>query len=121
MKTVSKEIQTLSIKSLQSTLRKLENAYKSMTENNSNTTLVEKRRDAVKVGFDCLENAWHGTKFLYDEGTILSAKQILQDLLPSIQKQYEKAKEGSAQKTIIERRIRAIDLAIEALEDYIQK
>ncbi|MDM5340555.1 hypothetical protein QUF84_25520 [Fictibacillus enclensis] len=117
MKTVSKENQTLSIKSLQSTLRKLENAYKSMTENGSNTTIVKKRRDAVKVGLDCLENAWHGTEFSYDEEAILAAKQILQNLLPSIQKQYEKAKEGSAQKTINGRRITAIELAIEALED----
>ncbi|WP_276203871.1 hypothetical protein [Fictibacillus enclensis] len=37
----------------------------------------------------------HGTEFSYDEETILSAKQTLQGLLPSIQKQYEKAKEGS--------------------------
>ncbi|SDN09251.1 hypothetical protein SAMN04488137_3483 [Fictibacillus solisalsi] len=116
MKIVSEEIQLLSIESLKSTLRKLENAYKRMTENHSNTTLVKKRRDAVKIGLDSLENAWHGTEFSYDEEAIRSAKLNLQSLLPSIQKQYVKAKEGSAQKTIIERRITAIELAIEALE-----
>ncbi|MDM5201157.1 hypothetical protein QUF79_24335 [Fictibacillus enclensis] len=119
MKPVSKENQTLSTKSLQSTLNKLENSYKSMTESNSNTALVEKRRDAVKIGLDCLQNAWQGTEFSYDQEAILAAKQILQGLLPSIQKQFEKAKEGSAQKTLIERRITAIELATEALEDHI--
>ncbi|NLY80962.1 MAG: hypothetical protein GX072_14060 [Lysinibacillus sp.] len=44
--TVSKEIQGLSIKSLESTFNKLSNAYTSMKEKGSKTTLVEKRLNA---------------------------------------------------------------------------
>ncbi|OZS79557.1 hypothetical protein CF394_00300, partial [Tetzosporium hominis] len=50
MNTVSQEIQDLSIKSLESTFNKLTNAYKSTTEKGSNTTLVKKRLNAVKIG-----------------------------------------------------------------------
>ena len=42
METVSQEIQDLSIKSLESTFNKLSNAYKSMTEKGSNTSLSKR-------------------------------------------------------------------------------
>ena len=63
MKTVSLEVQDLSIKSLESTFNKLSNAYKSMTEKGSNTTLVKKRRDAVKIGLESLKGVWNGGDF----------------------------------------------------------
>ncbi len=47
MEPVNKVIQDLSIKSLDSTFNKLSNAYKSMTEKGSNTSLVQKRLNAV--------------------------------------------------------------------------
>lgn len=116
-KTVSQEIQDLSIKSLTSTFGKLSNAYKSMTEKGSNTTLVTKRRSAVKIGLESLENRWNGGIFSYDEADIEASKDILQGILPSIEKQIEKAKEGSPQKTVNERRLTALLLAIESLEE----
>ncbi|MDN4523933.1 hypothetical protein [Fictibacillus fluitans] len=118
MKPVSEENQTLSIDSLRSTLSKLENSCKSMSGKNSNTTLVEKRRDAIKIGLNCLQNAWHGAEFSYSVETVRSAQCTLQELLPSIHKQYEKVKEGSAQKTLLQRRIASIELALEALEEH---
>lgn len=118
MKTVSQEIQDLSVKSLESTFNKLTNAYKSMTEKGSNTTLVKKRRDAVKIGLESLKNAWNGGDFSCDEEIILTSKDILQGLLPSIEKQIATAKEGSSQKTINERRLTALKLAIESLENH---
>ncbi|WP_338472690.1 hypothetical protein R4Z10_08150 [Niallia sp. XMNu-256] len=120
MKTVSQETQDLSIRSLESTYNKLTNAYNSMTEKGSNTTLVLKRRDAVKIGLDSLTNTWKGTDFSYDKERILTAKEILQGLLPSIEKQTTKAKEGSSQKTLNERRLTALILAIESLENRLK-
>ncbi|MCI0765833.1 hypothetical protein [Bacillus sp. TL12] len=117
MKTVSQEIQDLSIKSLESTFNKLSNAYKSMSEKGTNTTLVKKRRDAVKIGIESLKNVWNGGDFSYDEENILTSKDILQGVLPSIEKQIAKAKEGSSQKTLNERRLTALELAIESLEN----
>ena len=120
MKTVSQEIQDLSIKSLESTFNKLSNAYKSMTEKGSNTTLVKKRLNAVKIGLESLKDAWNGEDFFYDEEIILTSKDILQGIIPSIEKQIAKAKEGSSQKTLNERRLTALKLAIESLENRLK-
>ncbi|MGX6444052.1 hypothetical protein ACWM35_12625 [Neobacillus sp. K501] len=117
MKTISQEIQELSIKSLESTFNKLSNAYKSMTEKGSNTTLVNKRRNAVKIGLESLKAIWNGADFCYDEEIILTSKEVLQDVLPSIERQIAKAKEGSSQKTLNERRLTSLKLAIESLEN----
>jgi hypothetical protein len=120
MKTVSQEIQDLSIKSLDSTFTKLSNAYKSMTEKGSNISLVKKRRNAVEVGLESLKDAWKGEGFFYDEEIILTSKDILQGVIPSIEKQIAKAKEGSSQKTLNERRLTALKLAIESLENRLK-
>ncbi|PIC82804.1 hypothetical protein [Sporosarcina sp. P1] len=116
MKTVSREIQEMTIKSLESTFHKLSNAYKSMTEKGSNTTLVEKRRDAIKVGLESVKDVWNGVDFFYTKEEILQSKDILQRIIPSIEKQLVKAKDGSPQKTLNERRVIALKLAIESLE-----
>jgi hypothetical protein len=120
MKTVSQEIQDLSIKSLESTFNKLSNAYKSMIEKGSNTTLVKKRRNAVKVGLESLKGTWNGGDFFYDDEIILTSKDILQSVIPSIEKQIAQAKEGSSQKTLNERRLTALKLAIESLENRLK-
>ncbi|MGG3889644.1 hypothetical protein [Metabacillus fastidiosus] len=120
MKAVSQEIQELSVKSLESTFNKLSNAYKSMTEKGSNTTLVKKRRDAVKVGLESLKGAWNGEDFFYDEEIILKSIDMLQSTIPSIEKQIAKAKNGSPQKTVNERRLTALKLAIESLKNRLK-
>ncbi|MDQ0185685.1 hypothetical protein MKX67_01190 [Cytobacillus sp. FSL W7-1323] len=121
MKSINQEIQELSVKSLESTFSKLSNAYKSMTEKGSNTTLVRKRRDAIKVGLDSLRNIWNGEDFSYEEEVILTSKDILQSTIPPIEKQIAKAKDGSPQKTVNERRLIALQLAIESLENRLKK
>lgn len=117
MKAVSQEIQDLSVESLASTLRKLSNACQSMAGNGSSTTLVQKRQNAVKIGLESLKGVWRGEDFHNDERTMLDAKEILQKVIPSIERQIAKAKEGSPQKTVNERRLIALKLAIESLED----
>jgi hypothetical protein len=120
MKDVSPERQTLLIKSMQSTLNKLEHAYKNMIEKGTNAILVKKRLDAVKIALDSLENAWHGAEFSYEKENILEARKVIVGILPTVEKQYENAKEGSPQKTLLERRIASIEAAIEALEAHTQ-
>ncbi|MEK4283885.1 MULTISPECIES: hypothetical protein [Ureibacillus] len=117
MNTINKETKVLSIQSLESTLLKLTNALNSMKEKGSNTTLVEKRMNAVKVGLKSLKNDWNGEVFSYDEEIIYSAKEALLNIIPSIEKQIAKAKEGSSQKTLNERRLTAMKLAIQSLEN----
>lgn len=117
----TEEIRELSIKSLESTLNKFSNAFKSMTEKGSNTTLVKKRLTAVKIGLESLKGTWFGEDFCYNEDIILTSKNVLQSMIPSIEKQIAKAKEGSSQKTLNERRLIAIKLAIESLENRLIK
>ncbi|MEK3892192.1 hypothetical protein MKZ04_07075 [Bacillus sp. FSL W7-1354] len=115
MNSVSQEIQDLSIQSLESTFNKLTNAYKSTKEKGS--TLVKKRLNAVKIGLESLKGIWNGEDFGYNEEIILTSKEVLQGIIPSIEKQIAKAKEGSPQKTLNERRLTALKLAIESLEN----
>lgn len=117
METVNQETKDLSIQSLESTLNKLTNAYESMTAKGSNITLVKKRRDAIRIGLESLQDAWNKGDFFYDEEIILTSIDTLQGLLPSIEKQIAKAKEGSSHKTLNERRLIALKLAIESLEN----
>ena len=116
MKAISQEIQDQSIKSLESTCNKLSTAYQRMTEKGVNTTLVKKRLHAVKMGLESLKNIWSGENFSYDEEAIGTSKKILEGVRPSIEKQIAKAKEGSSQKTLNDRRLTALNLAIESLE-----
>ena len=62
MKTVSKEIQDLSIKSLEVNFNKLSNAFKSMTKG-SNTTIV-KRQNAVRIGIEASKGILRMGRFL---------------------------------------------------------
>lgn len=116
MKAISQEIQDQSIKSLESTCNKLSTAYQRMTEKGVNTTLVKKRLHAVKMGLESLKNIWSGENFSYDEEAIGTSKKVLEGVRPSIEKQIAKAKEGSSQKTLNDRRLTALKLAIESLE-----
>jgi hypothetical protein len=120
MRNISQEIQDLSIKSLESTLNKLSNAYNTMTEKGANTAIVKKRRNSVKIGLESLKDAWGRGDFLYDKENILASKDILQRIMSSIEKQIAKAKEGSSQETLNERRLAAIKLAIESLENRLK-
>lgn len=117
MENIDQEVKEMSVKSLESTYRKLSNAYTSMTEKGSNTTLVEKRRNAIKVGLDSLENIWNDKEFLHNEEGIVKSKDILKGLMPSIEKQISKAEEGSPQKTVNERRLIALEFAVHSLDD----
>ncbi|WP_270181292.1 hypothetical protein [Alkalihalobacillus sp. CinArs1] len=112
----SAEAKEMSIKSLESTYNKLSNAYKSISEKGSNTTLVLKRLNAVEIGIKSLKDNWNSEGFFYDEEPIRNSKEVLEGIIPSIEKQIERAKKGSAQKTINERRLTALKLAIESLE-----
>ncbi|WP_214721394.1 hypothetical protein [Exiguobacterium sp. s192] len=119
MRTISKDIQELSIKSLESTFNKLSNAYKSTSEKGSNTTLIKKRLDAVKIGLESLNETWNGTNFRYENDDLLRSIDVLQGIIPSIEKQLIKENGGSSQKTLNERRLTALKLAIESLEEHL--
>ena len=116
---MSKETQELVVKSLESTLHKLSKAAASVKEKGENTNLVEKRRDAIRIGLEILRDTWSDRTSVYDRNTILSTMVVLKDILPSIERQLLKAKKGSAQETLGKRRHLAISLALETLEEHL--
>ncbi|MFD2332562.1 hypothetical protein ACFSR7_25165 [Cohnella sp. GCM10020058] len=114
MEHVSIADQQESIKSLRSTISKLENALSQMTETGASTTLVKKRLKAINVGLAMLENVWHQSPHHYTLEDLTEARMVITGLFPSIENSYAKAKAGSPQKTLLERRMKALELALHA-------
>ncbi|WP_054940849.1 hypothetical protein [Paenibacillus ihuae] len=117
MENVSQANQLESIESLQSTIRKLENALSQMTQNGANTTLVKKRLKAVSIGLAVLENVWNQSPYDYTPEDLAAASKVITGLFPSIQTSYAKSKAGSPQRTLLERRMKALKLAVQAIDD----
>lgn len=114
---VSNEIKTESIKSLQSTIKKSEKALVQMNQKGSNTTLIEKRLMALCIGLAVLDKIWNQGSLHYTQDDLVETSIILTGLLPSIKDIYTKLKTGSSQRTLLERRIRALELAILAIDE----
>ncbi len=121
MENVSQADQLESIKSLQSTIRKLENALSQMTQNSANTTLVKKRLKAVSIGLAMLEHVWNQEHHNYIHEDLAEARKVITGLFPSIQNSYDKSKAGSPQKTLLERRMKALKRAVQAIDDLTTK
>ncbi|MEK4510875.1 hypothetical protein EJP82_06280 [Paenibacillus anaericanus] len=117
MENVSNEDKLEAIKSLQSTINKLENALSQMTQKGANTTLVKKRLKAAYIGLAMLESAWNQRPHQYTPEDIAEARNVITGLLPSIENSYAKSKAGSPQRTLLERRIKSLKLAVQAIED----
>jgi len=107
-----------SIKSLQSTINKLESALSQMTIKGTNTTLVNKRLKAIYVGLALLDNVWNQKNHHYTQADLAGAHIILTGLLPTIENSYAKSKAGSPQRALLERRIKALELAVKAIDDH---
>lgn len=117
MENVSSVNKLESIKSMRSTISKSEKALDQMSQKGANTTLIEKRLAALHVGLAMLENVWNQKNHHYTQEDLSEARNILVGLLPSIEDIYDKSKEGSPQKTLLERRIKALELAVQAIDD----
>lgn len=100
-----------SIKSLESTIRKLENAFSQMTQKGSNTTLVEKRLKAVTIGLAVLEQVWNQRVHDYTQQDLIEARDVINGLIPTVETSHAKSKEGSPQRTLLERRLKSVRLS----------
>ncbi|HSP46872.1 MAG TPA: hypothetical protein VLN47_02195 [Clostridiaceae bacterium] len=116
MEKVSQKEQLESIKSFQSTIRKSEKALVQMTEKGASTTLVKKRLSALLIGLAVLEDVWNQKPHAYTREEMAEARHVLSGLFPALQDMSIKTKEGSPQKTLLERRIRSLELAVQAID-----
>ncbi|MGE7771365.1 hypothetical protein ACQKMK_12590 [Viridibacillus arvi] len=121
MENISNVDKLESIQSLQSTINKLEKALSQMTLKGVNTTLVKKRLKAVCIGLAMLENVWNQIPHYYTQEDLSEARNVLAGLFPSIENIYVKSNPGSPQRTLLERRIKALELAIQAIDDVSNK
>lgn len=117
MENVSSENKLESIKSIQSTISKSEKALAQMTQKGASTTLIEKRLKALHIGLATLENVWNQRPHHYTQEDLAEARNVLIDLFPSIEDIYAKSKAGSPQRTLLERRIKALELAVQAIDN----
>jgi len=117
MRNVSNADKLESIKSFQSTISKSEKALVQMIQKGANTTLLKKRLKALYIGLAILENVWNQRPHCYTPEDLAQARKVLTGLFPSIENIYVKSKAGSSQRTLLERRIRALELAIQAIDD----
>lgn len=118
MESITPAQQTESIQSFESAIRKCETALAQMTGKGSNTTLLKKRLKALQAGLAILENVWYEEPFDCSPGELVETREVLSGLLPSIERSFAKSKDGSPQKTLLARRMKSIELAIEAIGDY---
>ena len=121
MESVSDEVKLESIKSFQSTISKSVNGLAQMTQKGASTTLIKKRLNALNIGLAMLENTWNQKPLNYNQEDIAEAQSTLIGLFPSIEKVYAKSKTGSPQRTLLERRIKALELSVQAIDDYSNK
>ncbi len=118
MENVSDSVKFESIQSFQSTIRKSENALDQMAEKGANTALIRKRLKAFRIGLSMLKNTWYQEPHPYTQEELAEARHVLKGLLPSIKRIYAESKEGSPQKNLLERRIKAFQLAVQAIDDF---
>ena len=121
MEKLTESIKTESLKSFRSTIRKSETALSSMNEKGANTTLVSKRLKALRIGLAVLEQVWDEKPHPYTHEDLAEARILLAGLLPSIEGIYVKSNPGSSQKTLLERRIKSLELALQAMGDSTDK
>jgi hypothetical protein len=121
MENVSNEVKIESLKAFQSAIRKSENALANMTHKGANTTLIKKRLKALQIGLAVLETTWDQKPLEYPGEELTEASHVLIGLFPSLKNMYNNAKAGSPQKTLIERRMKAFELAVEEMNDQKNK
>ena len=88
-----------------------------MVQKGSNTTLIKKRLKAFQIGFGHAGKCLESKPYDYTHEELVKGRNVLIGLLPSIEKIYAKSKVGSPQRTLLERRIKSLELAVQAIDD----
>lgn len=117
MESISDVVKLEAITSFQSTISKSENSLAQMVQKGASTTLIKKRLDAFYIGLAMLENVWNHKPHKYKQEDIAEARITLTGLFPSVKNAYAKSIAGSPQRTLLERRLQALELAVQAIDD----
>lgn len=119
MNDITEDMKLESIKSMCSTIRKSESSLKQMTCKGANTVIIEKRLKVFRVGLAILEYTWYHVPLPYSLDECTAAYTVLMDLLPGFYEMYNKLKLGSSQRTLLQRRIKALEHVGVAFKEWI--
>ena len=114
---ISNDRKTESINSFRSAISKTEKALIQMKRIESNTTLIEKRLIALRAGLAVLHHTWNQIPLGFTRNELAEARAVLTGLLPSMEKLYAVSKNPSPQRTLLARRITAVGLAVQAIDE----
>lgn len=114
---ISRSALTVSKKALQSAVGKSKRALAQMTQKGANTSLLVKRLKALSISLVVLENEGKHLSTLFSHSELSETRSILNNLLISIERSYEKSKSGSSQRTLLEKRIMAMKLVIQMIDE----
>lgn len=116
MERVSEIEKQQSLEALRSAIRKSERGMARMSAKGANTTLIARRLKALRIGLAMLEQLWHQETHAYTQEERAEARDVLMGLFPSMENIYAKSEVGSPQRTLLERRMRALRLAVAAMK-----
>ncbi|WP_341356735.1 hypothetical protein [Rossellomorea sp. y25] len=117
MENMTAEEKQHTIEAFLSIIRKSENALSHMKPDAPQTKLLEKRLKAARIGTDVLHARWEGKDLDVSKEDMIETKGVLEGLLLTLPSFLEKLKPGSGQRTYIERRIKAFQIAVSYLND----
>lgn len=106
-----------SLRAVRSAVGKTRKALAKMNPDRSSSRLAAGRLRALSSGLEGLECVWNGEAFQGNREEIIRDREVLANLIPSIREIGKRFPEGSPQHTLIRRRVRALELAIQALTE----
>lgn len=98
-----------------STIKKLEKTILTLQGKGASTALAERRLRAYRLGFAVLFA--DASSYSIDE--LKEGNAVLSDLIPSLERSYAKLAQGSPQRTLLERRISSMRVAIRAIDELL--
>lgn len=102
---------------LQSAVGKSKRALVQMTQKGANTSLLVKRLKALSISLVVLENEGKHLSTLFSHSELSETRSILINLLISMEHIYQKSTFGSSQRTLLEKRILAMNLVIQMIDE----
>ena len=98
-----------------STIKKLERTLLTLQGKGASTVLAERRLRAYRLGFAVLFD--DASSYNIDE--LKEGHAVLSGLIPSLERSYAKLAHGSPQRTLLERRISSIRVAMRAIDELL--
>lgn len=117
MKEVEEVVIEDSMKAILSAIGKSERALIQMSQKGANTSLLSKRLKALSISLDVLKSKGKPLSALYSNNDLIETRSILTKLLIPIERIYNECKIVSPQRTLLERRIKAINLVIQMIDE----